>query len=181
MSQTNTNTNTGAGNTNHNHNAGRGGRGQGGSGGRGRGGRGNNRGKTVAKYSFEEKMKVGPLSKLTLTESGQRATQYKKIIGALPVFCADKGYKFIDDVIQTGTKRLRTAFVPTYPDTGQWSNTYHVEVVTVDPAAQPDANTGLRQLVIEVHEKTHIFNPNLQKQLLSEHYIQCKTQVRRMV
>ena len=68
MSQTNinTNTNTGAGNTNRNHNAGRGGRGQGGSGSRGRGGRGNDCGKnTVTKYSFEGKMKDGPLSKLT--------------------------------------------------------------------------------------------------------------------
>ena len=99
MSQTNTNTNTGAGNTNRNHNAGRGGRGRGGSGGRGRGGRGNDCGKTVAKYSFEGKMKDGPFCKLTITEGGQRATQYKKILDALPVFCADKGYKFIDDVI----------------------------------------------------------------------------------
>ena len=76
MSQTNTNTNTGAGNTNQNHNAKRGGRGRGGSGGRGRGGHR----KTVAKYSFEGKMKDGPLSKLTITKGGQRATQYKRII-----------------------------------------------------------------------------------------------------
>ena len=67
MSQTNINTNTGPANTNRNHNAGRGRQGQGGSGGRCRGGRG----KTVAKYSFEEKMKDRPLSKLTITEGGQ--------------------------------------------------------------------------------------------------------------
>ena len=99
MSQTNINTNTGAGNTNRNHNAGRGRRGRGDSGGQGRGGRGNDCGKTVAKYSFEGKMKDGPLSKLTITKGGQRATQYKKILDTLPVFYADKGYKFIDDVI----------------------------------------------------------------------------------
>ena len=87
---TNTNTNTGAGNTNRNHNAGRGGRGRGGSGGRGRSGRGNNHRKTDAKYSFEGKMNNGPISKLTVTKGGQQATQYKKIIDALPVFCADK-------------------------------------------------------------------------------------------
>ena len=90
MSQTNTNTNTGAGNTNRNHNAGRGGWGQGGSGSRGRGGCGNDHGKTVAKYSFDGKMKDRPLFKLTITKGGQRATQYKKVIDALPVFCADK-------------------------------------------------------------------------------------------
>ena len=106
MSQTNTNTNTGAGNTNRNHNAGRGGRGRGGYGGRGRGGRGNDRGKTVAKYSFEGKMKDGPLSKLTITEGGQQATQYMKILNALPVFCADKGYKFIDNIIRTDTQKV---------------------------------------------------------------------------
>ena len=68
---TNTNTNTGGGNTNRNHNAGKGGRAQGGCGGQGRGGRGNDRRKTVAKYSFEGKMKDGPLFKLTITEGGQ--------------------------------------------------------------------------------------------------------------
>ena len=79
---TNTNTNTGTGNTNWSHNARRGGWGRGGSGGQGRGGCGNNPGKTVAKYSFEGKMKDGPLSKLTITKGGQQATQYKKIIDA---------------------------------------------------------------------------------------------------
>ena len=80
-------------------------------------------------------MKDGPLSKLTITKGGRRATQYKKIIDALPVFCADKGYKFIYDVIQTGTKRIGSAFLLTYPNTALWSNTSHVEVVTVDPVA----------------------------------------------
>ena len=78
MSQTNTNTSTGAGNTNRNQTAAKGGRGQGGSGIPGRSGRGSNRGNsTTARYSFEGKMKDGPLSKLEITEAGQRATQYK--------------------------------------------------------------------------------------------------------
>ena len=89
---TNTNTNTGARNTNQNHSAGSGRRGQVDSGGQGRSGHGNDHRKnTVARYSFEGKMKDGPLSKLTITKGGQQATQYKKIIDALPVFCADKG------------------------------------------------------------------------------------------
>ena len=91
MSHTNTNANTGAGNINRSHIAEIGGRGRGGSGGQGRCGRGNDRGKTIAKYSFEGKMKDGPLSKLTITKGGQQATQYKKILDALLVFCADKG------------------------------------------------------------------------------------------
>ena len=71
MSQTNTNTNTGAGNTNQNINAGRDGQGKRGSGSQGRRGCQNHRGKLVAKYSFDGKMKDGPLSKLTITKGGQ--------------------------------------------------------------------------------------------------------------
>ena len=139
MSQTNTNTNSGAGNTNRSHNTGRGGRGQGGSGIPGRSGRGSNRGNsTTARYSFEGKMKDGPLSKLTITEAGQRATQFKKIIDALPVFCADKGYRFIDDIIGTNKGLLEKAFLPTYPDPARWSTTYHVQVATVNPKATPN-------------------------------------------
>ena len=168
MSQTNTNTNTGAGNTNQSHNAGRGGRGQGGSGGRRRGGCGNDRGKTVAKYSFEGKMKDGPLSKLTITKGGQQATQYKKILDALPVFCADKGYKYIDNIIRTDTEKTISNFTPVYPLASQWSHTYYVEVTTVNPTGTRDAN-GLRIPIQEMQKRTNIHDPNLQKQLLSEH------------
>ena len=35
-------------------------------------------------------MKDDPLSKLTITETGHRPSQFKKICDALPVFCADK-------------------------------------------------------------------------------------------
>ena len=106
-------------------------------------------------------MKVGPLSKLTITKSGQQATQYKKIIDALPVFCAYKGCKFINDIIWTGTERLRASFLPTDPVAGRWSNTYHVEVVTVDANSQPDALTRRCPEVVSLQEKTHVFNPNL--------------------
>ena len=170
MSQTNININTGAGNTNRNHNAGRGGRGRGGSGGRGRGGRGNDCGKTIAKYSFEGKMKDGPLSKLTITKGGQQATQYKKIIDALPAFCADKGYKFINKVIWTNTKLLQVAFLPTYPIATQWSSTYHVQIQTIDTTAATDQDS-VCPLVTAMQEKSHVFNPNLQERLLSEYYL----------
>ena len=69
-------------------------------------------------------MKDGSLSKLTITKAGQRATQFKKIIDALPVFCADKGYRFIDNIICTNKELLEKAFLPTYPDPTRWSTTY---------------------------------------------------------
>ena len=53
------------------------------------------------------KRKDGPLSKLTITKGGQHATQYKKIIDVLQVFCADKGYKFIYNAIWTNFKLVQ--------------------------------------------------------------------------
>ena len=114
-------------------------------------------------------MKYGPLSKLTITKGGQRATQYKKIFDALPVFCADKGYKYINDIIRTETEKVISDFTPTYPLASQWSSTYHVEVVTVDPQATPDTTTLKRPTVIKLQKRTNIHNPDLQKKLLSEH------------
>ena len=93
MTQTNTNTSTGDGNTNRNQSTAKGGRGRGGTGGKGRGGRGGDCGNsTTARYSFEGKTKDGPISKLFITKTGHRPTQYKKIIDTLPVLCVDKNY-----------------------------------------------------------------------------------------
>ena len=90
MSQTNTNTNNGQ---NRNQFSGRSGRGQGGPSGSGRDDRRNGRGNnSIAKYSFEGKMKDGPISKLTITETGHRPTQFKKITDTFPILCADKNF-----------------------------------------------------------------------------------------
>ena len=89
MSQTNTQANNGQ---NRNQNSGRDGRGRGSNSGNGRGDRRNGRGnKSITKYAFQGKMKDGPISKLTITETGHRPSQFKKLWDALPVFCADKG------------------------------------------------------------------------------------------
>ena len=119
-------------------------------------------------------MKDGPFSKLTITKGGQQATQYKKILDALPVFFANKGYKFIDDIVQTNIKQVRPAFMPAYPLASQWSNTYHVQVETVDPLAIPDPTTLLRAPIVTMQKRTNVFNPHLQKQLLSEQDMKCK-------
>ena len=65
------------------------------------------------------------------------------------------------------------AFMPAYPDASQWSNTYYVEVVTVDPQAVPDAQ-GLCAPVIETQKRTNVFDSNLQKELLSDHNMKYK-------
>ena len=110
-------------------------------------------------------MKDGPLSKLTIFKGGQRATQYKKIIDALPVFCTDKGYRFIDNVICTNTELLEVAVLPTYPVATLWSTTYYVNVLTVNlNAAEVNGACPQRK---EMQQKSYVFDPNLQKQLLS--------------
>ena len=102
MSQTNTNTNTGASNTIRNQITRRGGR--------------TKEALAVEAVAvaeaiaettqslnifFEGKMKDGCISKLTITKTGHRATQYKKIIDILPILSADKNFRYIHDILHT--------------------------------------------------------------------------------
>ena len=121
MSQTNTYTNNGQ---NQYQNSGRGGLGRGPNG-SSRGDRCNDRGnKSIAKYSFKEKMKDGPIYELTITETGHRLSQFKKIYDALPVFCADKNYGGLDEVLRTDRDQVEDDFIPNYPDANLWSHTH---------------------------------------------------------
>ena len=75
MSQTNTNTNNGPRNTNLNQISGRSGRGQGGSSCRGcRDCNDDCENNSIVTYTFEGKIKDNPISKLTITKTGHRAT-----------------------------------------------------------------------------------------------------------
>ena len=75
----------------------------------------NNHGnKLIAKYAFEGKMKDGPISKLIITKTGHRPTQFKKITDALPILCADKNFQGLDVVFWTGRDLVETDFMPTY-------------------------------------------------------------------
>ena len=131
MSQNNTHTNNGQ---NRYQNTGRGGRSQGPNSGSGRGDCHNNPGnKSIAKHSFKGKMKDGSISELTITERGHRPSQFKKIYDALPVFCADKNYGGLDEVLRTGRYKVENDVIPAYPDANQWSTTQHIQVATVNP------------------------------------------------
>ena len=95
--------------------------------GSGRGERRNNHGnKSIAKYSFEGKMKDGPISKLTITKTGHRPSQFKKISDALPVLCTDKNYQGLNEVLCTGYDPVEAEFMPEYPDAKLRSTTHHV-------------------------------------------------------
>ena len=118
-------------------------------------------------------MKDGCLSKLTITESTHGDFQYKKGIDALPVFFADKRYRFLDNIICTNTELVKATFLMVYPIATQWLNTYHVQINTVGPHVL--AVNSAYPVMLQMVEKTHIFDVNLQKQLLSDYDLNLKT------
>ena len=64
-------------------------------------------------------MKDGYIYKMTITESGHQANQYKKIIDTLPVLCVDQYYRCIDDVLCNWIDLDKADFTPPYPNSDQ--------------------------------------------------------------
>ena len=116
-------------------------------------------------------MKDGPISKLTITETGHRPSQIKKICDALPLFCTDKNYCGFDEVLRTGRDKVEDDFMPAYPDANRWSTTHHVQIATVNPDITEGVNavTNERPVTYKTVEQTIVTDTNLQKQLLSEY------------
>ena len=160
MSQNNTHTN----NSQHwNRNSQRDGRGQGPNG-SGRGNCCNDCGnKSIAKYSFKGKMKDGPIFELTIKETGHRPSQFKKIYDALPIFCTDKNYGGLDEVLCTGSDKVKDDIMRAYPDANLWSITHQIQVVTV---AEGDARivgliTSDRITTYKLVDQTIVTNASL--------------------
>ena len=84
-------------------------------------------------------MKDSPIFKLTITKTGRRPSQFKKISDALPVLRVDKNYQGLDEFLRTGRDRVETDFMPAYPDANWWSTTHHVKTSTGENARS--ANT----------------------------------------
>ena len=114
-------------------------------------------------------MKDSPISKLLITKTRHRSTQFKKITDTLPVLCADENFLGLSEFIPTGRDLVETDFMPTYPEATQWSNTYHLEIQTVDPTVNLDANTRVRPPITIMVQKAHVFDANLQKRLLLQY------------
>ena len=113
-------------------------------------------------------MKDGPISKLTITKTGHRPSQFKKISDALPISCADKNFQGLDEVLRTGRDLVETIFMPPYPNTTHQSTTHHAQASIVDPN-DPEQPNDLRPIRFEMMEQTHVFDANLQKKLLLEY------------
>ena len=73
-------------------------------------------------------MKDGLISRLLITKTWHRPTQFKKITDTLPVLCVDKNFQGLDEVIWIGRDLVETYFMLIYPDAIQWSNTHFVEI-----------------------------------------------------
>ena len=110
-----------------------------------------------------KKMKDGLISKLLITKTGHRPTQFKKIIDTLSVLCVDENFQGLDEVLWTGIDPVESNSMLTYPDATWWSNAHHVEIQTVAPGATIDATTDIRMFVTIVVEQLYVFNTNLQK------------------
>ena len=114
----------------------------------------------------------GCLSNLTITESSNRATQYKEIVVALSVNCADKGYWCVDDIIHKDTELKEADFKEPHPNIALWSKKYmsrsRLLIKTVDPAAVPAAD-GSRTPIKQMVEKNNVFNANIQMKLVAEY------------
>ena len=163
MSQTNTNTNNGQ---NWNHISGRGGQGQEAPNDSGRGDCHNSRGNnSIVIYSFERKMKEGLISKLTITETEHRPSQFKEISDVLSVLYADKKYQGLNEVLHIRRDRVETDFMPAYPDANQWSIFYQVQIITVKPEANTEPD-GSRLVLFQTIEQNHVTDANLKKELL---------------
>ena len=160
MSNTNITTNIGQ---NRNQNSRRGGRGWGDPTGGGRGycrnGPGN---KIIAKCAFKGKMKDGPISKLSITKTGHRPTQFKKITDTLPVLCIDKNFQGLDEVLRTNTNLDEGDFMPFYLDANQGSTTYHVKLVLSIRWMDVPLADGLPPAYFEMMEQIHVFDANFQ-------------------
>ena len=109
----------------------------------------------IAKYSFEGKMKDGPISKLRTTKTGHRPSRFKKISDAVPVLCVDKNFRCLNEILWTGRDLVKTDFMPPYPNANIWSITHHVQVSIVD-SNNPEQSNGLRLFRFEMMEKTHL-------------------------
>ena len=64
-------------------------------------------------------MNDGCISKLKITETGHRATQYKNIIDTLLILCMDKNCRGIGDVLCKEINLVEAIFTQSYLDAKQ--------------------------------------------------------------
>ena len=102
-------------------------------------------------------MKDGCLNKLIITECSHQATQFKKIHNVLSVLCAEKEFKYVDDIICINKELVNVDHLSTYPNETRWPIVVNVKIDTIDPTAAVDAFDSRPNIKV-VTKKTHVFN-----------------------
>ena len=106
----------------------------------------------------------------TNLQTGHRPSQFKKLCDALPIFCPDKNYSSLDEVLCTGYDQVEGDFMPAYPNATLWSHTHQIQFTTVaDWAALVEGSLTERVINYELVNKSIFTDANLNKQLLSEY------------
>ena len=107
-------------------------------------------------------MKEGPISELTITETGHRPSQFKKIYDTLPVFCADKNYSDLNEVLRTRRDKVENDFMSAYPDDNLWSNIHQIQLTTVPARAAliEGTTTDERVTTYKLVDQTIVTNAN---------------------
>ena len=85
----------------------------------------------------------------------------KKIYYTLPFLCADKGFKFVSNVICTNKELVKADHLLTYPNESLWSTIMYVHINTVDTTAPVYVTTGAYPIVKVMAEKIHVFDANM--------------------
>ena len=94
-----------------------------------------------------------------------RATEFKKIMIALPGLFEDKNYKYIDDIISTNTKSSQAYSLLVCKLEKKLSSTHHVNLESVDPIKGLDVPSGVNPFGIKTVKNPTIFNPNFHEQV----------------
>ena len=204
MTDNTTTTTSGGANTRTNQYSGRGAdhSGRGGRGGRGRssnngrgGGRNNGGGRSrgnqhdlTRKSSHSGQVQSGCLKGLTISSDGNRATQYKVLKDCLPVFCAEKTYTGVGEIIRNLQDWDESTFYPDPPDVDErkrYSQPIYTEickeskkvtrqrqVTKKDSAGQDVQVTEDYKVIIEppvLGTKWVVFDENVQKIVMGKY------------
>ena len=112
-------------------------------------------------HRLKVKFQDGYFNKLTIYEYSNQATQLKKINNTLPVLCADKGYRHLENIINNNDELDKVTLMSLYPDATQKYIVMDVKIDTVDPNSIPSSTASVCSVIKCLKTETHDFDENL--------------------
>lgn len=117
---------------------------------------------------FKGQLQESCLKGVVITDNTNlRPTQYKKMMDALPTYCAKEGYEGLVQILRDKEEWDEHTFFSKEPDANQWSTTMEVKVA-VDKNDQP-----------VLLKKTFITDPNLKEKLWGKYQRDIKSEEKR--